>query len=115
MLPANSQRHPGRYAAFAHRLSGLALAIFLPFHFLALGLAIEGEAALDSFLAWSDQPLVKIAEWGLVTLLAVHLAAGLRVLVLEFLPWRDSRKGWVTAGGIAAAAAGLAFIVSAFA
>jgi fumarate reductase subunit D len=115
MRLANSQRHPGRYAAFAHRLSGVLLAVFLPFHFLALGLAIEGEARLDGFLVWSDQPLVKIAEWGLVTLLAVHLAAGLRVLVLEFLPWRDSRKGWVTVGGIVAAATGLAFVVSAFA
>ena len=33
-----------------HRLSGLALAIFLPLHFLALGLAIDGEARLDGFL-----------------------------------------------------------------
>ena len=39
-----------------HRLSGLALAIFLPLHFLALGLAINGEAKLESFLRWTDQP-----------------------------------------------------------
>ena len=36
------------YLAFVmHRLSGLALALFLPLHFLVLGLAIEGEARLD--------------------------------------------------------------------
>lgn len=115
MLGPRSQRHAGRYAARAHRISGVLLAVFLPFHFLALGLAIEGEAALDSFLAWSDQPLVKIAEWGLVTLLAVHLLAGLRVLALEFLPWRGARKSWIAAGGALAALAGLAFIVRAFA
>ena len=45
-----------------HRLSGLALAIFLPLHFLALGLAIQGEARLQTFLRWTDQPLVKAAE-----------------------------------------------------
>ena len=115
MLTHRSQHHAGRYAAFAHRLSGLLLAIFLPFHFLTLGLAIEGEARLDTFLAWSDQPLVKIAEWGLVTLLAIHLLAGLRVLTLEFLPWRGPRKPWIAAGGALAAATGIAFIVSAFA
>ena len=115
MLGPRSQHHPGRYAALAHRLSGVLLAVFLPFHFLTLGLAIEGEARLDSFLAWSDQPLVKIAEWGLVTLLAVHLLAGLRVLALEFLPWRGPRKPWIAAGGALAAATGIAFIVSAFA
>ena len=49
-------------AALVHRLSGLALAVFLPFHFLALGLAISGEARLESFLRWSDQPLVKLSE-----------------------------------------------------
>ena len=113
MLPPRSQYHRGRYAAFAHRLSGVLLAVFLPFHFLALGLALEGADRLDGLLTWSDQPIVKIAEWGLVTLLAVHLLAGLRVLVLEFLPWRDSRKGWVTAGGVLAAATGRAFLASA--
>ena len=37
-----------------HRISGLALACFLPLHFLTLGLAIEGEARLDGFLRWMD-------------------------------------------------------------
>jgi len=115
MLGPRSQHHKGRYAALAHRLSGVLLAVFLPFHFLTLGLAIEGAARLDGFLAWSDQPLVKIAEWGLVTLLSVHLLAGLRVLALEFLPWRSARKGWITAGGVIAAATGLAFLASALA
>src|ERR1700674_6137565 len=74
-------------AALVHRLSGLALAIFLPLHFLTLGLAIEGEAKLESFLRWTDQPLVKFAEGGLVFLLTVHLLGGLRVLVIENLDW----------------------------
>ncbi len=115
MLGPRSQHHAGRLAARAHRLSGVLLAVFLPFHFLALGLALEGAERLDGFLAWSDQPLVKIAEWGLVTLLSVHLLAGLRVLALEFLPWRDARKSWITAGGVIAAATGLVFLASALA
>ena len=63
-------------AALVHRLSGLALAIFLPLHFLALGLAIEGEARLENFLRWSDAPLVKLAESGLVFLLLGAYARG---------------------------------------
>ena len=70
-------------AAMVHRISGLGLAIFLPLHFLALGLAIEGDAKLESFLRWSDQPVVKFAEGGLVFLLTVHLLGGLRILVIE--------------------------------
>ena len=74
--------------AFAlHRVSGLALAVFLPLHFLVLGSALNGEAALDGVLAWTDSGFVKLAEMGLVFLLALHMLGGLRLLALEFLPW----------------------------
>jgi fumarate reductase subunit D len=95
-----------------HRVSGIALALFLPAHFLALASAIRGESALDGFLRWSEQPLVKAAEWILVTLLAAHLAGGLRLLALEFLPWRDWQK---TLAALAAAFALLAGLVFALA
>ena len=49
-------------AALVHRLSGLTLAIFLPLHFLTLGLAIQGEARLENFLRWSDAPLPSAAK-----------------------------------------------------
>lgn len=80
------------YAALVHRLSGLALAAFLPFHFLVLALAIAGEARLDGFLRWTQQPLVKFAEAGLVAVLVVHLLGGVRVLLVEMLPWRGGQK-----------------------
>ncbi len=79
-----------------HRISGLALAIFLPLHFLALGLALEGEARLDSFLRWSEQPLVKVSEIGLVFFFTVRLLGGLRILVIENLAWRDGQKQLAT-------------------
>ena len=93
-------------AALVHRLSGLALAIFLPLHFLTLGLAIQGEAPLESFLRWSDQPLVKLAESGLVFLLMVHMLGGLRLLVIENLNWRDEQKE------LAMIAAGLSAVIA---
>ena len=104
------RREPLWLAALVHRLSGVALAIFLPLHFLVLALAIEGEARLDGFLRWTQQPLVKLAETGLVVLLVVHLLGGIRVLVLESLPWRNGQKNWALAALAAAAAAGLAFL-----
>lgn len=113
MSANRANRHPGYWAALAHRLSGVALALFLPVHFLVLGTALQGEAAMDGVLAFADMPLVKAAEWGLVVLLVLHLSLGLRVLVLEFLPWRGPRKGLIGVGVAAAALAGVAFIVSA--
>ena len=97
-----------------HRISGLALAIFLPFHFLALGLALEGEARLASFLRWTDQPLVKVAEIGLVFLFTVHLLGGLRILVIENLAWRDEQKQLATFAAALSAIIALAFLVRVF-
>ncbi len=101
-------------AAMVHRLSGLALAVFLPLHFLALGLAIDGEAKLDAFLRWSDQPLVKFAEGGLVFLLAVHLLGGLRVLVIENFAWRDGQKELATLAAAVSALVAFIFLVRVF-
>ena len=104
--------HPGSWAALVHRVSGVALAIFLPIHFWALAHALQGEAKFEGFLRWTDSPLVKFAEWGLVVLLAAHLAGGLRILALEFLPWRDWHKGLAAAAAGVALAVGLAFALA---
>src|SRR5580704_12572591 len=101
-------------AAMTHRLSGLALAIFLPFHFLVLGLAIHGGASLDSFLRWTDQPLVKLAEAGLVFLLSVHLLGGLRVLVIENFPWHDGQKRLATVAAAVSVVVAVIFLARVF-
>ncbi|MGC2519991.1 MAG: succinate dehydrogenase [Burkholderiales bacterium] len=107
-----SRNHPAWWAFLVHRLSGLALALFLPFHFWALGQALAGEAALDGFLRWADRPLAKFAEWTLVLLLAAHLGGGMRLLALEFLPWRDWHKALLAGAAAVAIAAGLAFALA---
>jgi fumarate reductase subunit D len=86
------RNHTLWFAFLLHRISGLGLAIFLPFHFLVLGLALEDTETMDGLLRWSDLMLVKFAEFGLVFLLAVHLFGGMRLLALEFLPWSNRHK-----------------------
>jgi len=101
-------------AALVHRLSGLALAVFLPFHFLALGLAISGEGRLETFLQWTEQPLVKLSEAVLLGLLAVHMLGGLRLLVLENLAWRGRQAWIVLAASTMAMIVTFAFLVVVF-
>jgi fumarate reductase subunit D len=101
-------------AAMIHRLSGLALAIFLPVHFFVLGLSFHGGARLDQFLRWSGQPLVKFAEGGLVFLLTVHLLGGLRVLVIENMDWRDGQKQLATVAAAVSAIVAFIFLVRVF-
>lgn len=107
-----SHLKPGFLAAVLHRLSGVALAVFLPMHFVALGTAMSGAGALDSFFAVTHNWAVLIAEWGLVSALAVHMALGLRVLAIEWLAFRGHTAG-VVAGCVAAGVAvGLLFLLS---
>lgn len=94
-------------AAMIHRVSGVALACFLPLHFLALALALDGAAGLDTFLRWTDRPLFKAAETILIGLLAVHLLGGIRLLLIENLPWRPGQKQ------LAMGAIGIALLVAA--
>lgn len=106
------RNHPTYWAFVVHRLSGVLLALFLPVHFQALSTVISDAAAFDAFLDWSQAPMVKVAEAGLVILLAAHLTGGLRLLAVEFLPWRDWQKSLVATAAGLSLAAGLIFLVS---
>jgi succinate dehydrogenase subunit D len=106
-------RSPQHWAAVLQRLTGVLLALFLPLHFWVLGLALHDEAGLDSFLKWSEAPLVKLAEAGLVLLLTLHLVGGLRILMIEFLAWREWQGRLVAVAGGAALAMGLLFLLRA--
>ena len=107
-----ARSHPAYWAFIVHRASGVMLAVFLPFHFWALGQALQGAAALDGFLNWTQQPLVKFAECGLVLLLAAHMAGGVRLLMLEFLAWRDWQKTLLAIAAGVSLAAGLVFALN---
>ena len=106
--PNAATRRPVRghalwYAHIIHRVSGIALALFLPLHFWVLSLALTDAARLDNFLAFTELPFVKVVEFGLVFLLALHLFGGLRVMALEWLPWRAPHKT-LAAGTLAVSA-----------
>lgn len=105
-IASQHDRHAGWWAFTVHRVSGVALAVFLPVHFWALGEALRGDARLDAFLRWADAPAVRASEWAIVVLLGLHLTGGLRVLALEWLPWRGWQKS------LAAAAAGVSLLVA---
>jgi succinate dehydrogenase subunit D len=109
---AASHKQPGYVAALLHRLAGLALAIFLPIHFLALATALNGADALDAFLNITQTPILKFAEGVIVVALALHMTLGLRVLAVEFLPIREHMSLTVSVCLAAALAVGLLFILN---
>lgn len=117
MKRANDLRarsHPSYWAFLMHRLSGLGLALFLPLHFWALSRALEGAVALEGFLRFTDRGIFKLAEWGLVVLLAFHLMGGVRLLLIEFGPATGLRKNWIAVAAGFAAATGMAYALALF-
>ncbi|HEX2114576.1 MAG TPA: succinate dehydrogenase [Alphaproteobacteria bacterium] len=111
-LAWRARSHPNYLAFVVHRVSGLLLGLFLPLHFWALGQAINGEAALGDFLRWTESPLLKFAETGLVILLAAHFAGGIRLLAIEFAGWRNWQRGAVAVTAGFSLAAGLLFLLN---
>ena len=109
MRASHSQR--GFIAAMLHRLSGIALAVFLPMHFLALATALNGADALDSFLAVTRQPIIEALEVGIVVALAIHLTLGLRVLAVEFFDFREKTLAALSVCLAAVFAVGLLFVL----
>lgn len=107
------RNHPGFWAFALHRASGVALVLFLPLHFLVLGLALESDATLDGALAWSDSLPVKAAELLLVLLLAGHLLGGLRILAIELLPWLAWQRALVALVAAGSLATGALFLARA--
>ncbi len=101
-----SRAHPLWLAYILHRLSGLALALFLPLHFWVLAMAVSNPDRLDGFLQMTETGTVKLAEFGLVFLLAVHMFGGLRLMAMEWLPWSAPQKT------LAASATALSFLIA---
>lgn len=108
----NSHLKPGFLAAMLHRLSGIALAIFLPMHFITLALALDGADSLQSFLGVTHNSFVRIAEGGLVTSLGLHMALGIRVLAIEFLAVRERGAVIVSACVAGSVTLGLLFLLN---
>ena len=112
MRSMRASNHPAYWAFMVHRLSGLFLTLFLPVHFWVLGRALQGEAGLETVLRWTEQPWLKVTEMAVVLMLAMHLSGGLRILMLEFLPWRDWQKTLAACAAALALTVGLAFALA---
>lgn len=115
-LPRRGARRAARpragfAAALLHRLSGIALALFLPMHFIALGTALQGADRLESFLGLTHNGFVRTAEWGLVSALALHMVLGLRVLAIEWFASRERTALVVSVCVAAGLAVGLLFLL----
>jgi fumarate reductase subunit D len=67
----------------------------------------------DNIKGWTNAPLVKLAEAGLVFLLLVHMLRGVPLLLIENFEWRNDQKELATLA--AALSVAIAFVFLALA
>ncbi len=82
----------GTVAWLLHRVTGVALAVYLVPHFVSINAARGGPAALDAELAAFATPLFATAEFVLVLAVAFHAFNGLRIIAVDFLDLAHRHK-----------------------
>jgi len=75
--------NPGTVAWLLHRVTGVALALYLIPHFVSIHAASGGRQALDAELASFRTPLFAMAEWLLIGAVAFHAFNGLRIIAVD--------------------------------
>ncbi|MEE8433383.1 MAG: succinate dehydrogenase, cytochrome b556 subunit [bacterium] len=73
----------GTLAWLLHRVTGVALAVYLIPHILSINAARKGPEALDAELAYFASPFFAAMEWLLVGAVAFHALNGLRIIALD--------------------------------
>ena len=81
----------GMFAWMAHRLSGIALVVYLAMHIWGLR-AMTDRAAYNELIASYHAPLFKIGEFLLLAAVAYHAMNGLRIVLIDFLGWSPNQK-----------------------
>ncbi|MEE2716164.1 MAG: succinate dehydrogenase, cytochrome b556 subunit [SAR324 cluster bacterium] len=75
-----------------HRLTGVALAVYLVPHFITIHDSRQGESVFNETLAWFQGPLIAAAEFVIVLAVAFHALNGLRIIAVDFFDLSHRQK-----------------------
>lgn len=82
----------GSWSWLLHRLSGIALALYVFPHFWVISSAMLGPGGFNHRLALVQTEFFHIVEIGLIGVIFFHMLNGLRVTLVDFLPWTKIHK-----------------------
>jgi succinate dehydrogenase / fumarate reductase cytochrome b subunit len=91
----------GMWSWVLHRITGLAICVFLLVHVLDTALVRVAPEAYNVVIATYQTPLIGVAELGLVAAILYHGFNGIRVILIDF--WSKGAKYqnvmfWVVVG-----------------
>jgi succinate dehydrogenase / fumarate reductase, cytochrome b subunit len=78
--------HEGQWSWMLHRITGVAVILFLFVHVVDTALIGWGPDAYEKVLKAYANPLVHLLETGLVVAVWYHSINGVRVTILDFFP-----------------------------
>ncbi len=102
----------GNVSWLLHRLTGVALAVYLIPHFISINSSRQGPEAFDATLATFTAPLYRAAELLLIMTVAFHTLNGLRTIAIDFFDLSHSQKllFWLVIGVCAAVLVAVSFL-----
>jgi len=82
----------GTISYLLHRLTGIALAIYLIMHTYVLSSAQESPATFDSRLKMVQSPIFHVFEYMLMGVIFFHMINGVRIIITDFFGVTRSHK-----------------------
>lgn len=84
----------GQWSWVAHRVTGVAVILFLFAHIVDTAVIGWGQEAYDKVMAAYENPIVRLMELGLVAAVLYHAINGVRIMIVDFWPKAsDHQKG----------------------
>lgn len=89
----------GQWAFILHRVTGLAILLYLIIHVAELGAAMWGPKYSNAILSFFHVPLFKLALLGIIAAVLYHTLNGLRLILMDFTGWgvKYQAKIWYAA------------------
>jgi succinate dehydrogenase / fumarate reductase cytochrome b subunit len=78
--------HPGQWSWLLHRITGVAIILFLFAHVVDTAVIGWGPDAYNKVMAAYENPFVRLLELGLVAAVLYHSVNGTKITLIDFFP-----------------------------
>ena len=78
--------HEGQYSWLLHRITGVAIILFLFAHIVDTAVVGWGPTAYNRVVSVYENPVVLLLELGLVAAVLFHSLNGIKILLIDFFP-----------------------------
>jgi len=78
--------HEGQWSWVAHRVTGVAVILFLFAHIVDTAVIGWGPNAYERVMRAYENPIIRLMELGLVAAVLYHAINGIRIMIVDFWP-----------------------------